>query len=72
MYRVDMKNLLRVEVLPNPLEPDYRPTPLVRFGCQNRRGNTPRRSTDNHLERITRPRQQLSQRQQHADLVRGA
>jgi hypothetical protein len=57
MYRIDVKDLLRAKVGPDPLETIDCPAPLVSFSCQYAGGNRTRGRPNNHLEWIAGARQ---------------
>src|SRR5581483_2430882 len=69
VHRIDMKNLVGMEVCPDALQTQNGTTPLMSLRGQYGRGDAARGGPDDHLKRIASPRQQLSQRKQHANLV---
>ena len=69
---VDVKHLLGTEVGPDALEARDRASPAMRLGGEHAGRDRAGGGADDDLERITRARQQLGEREQHAHLVRRA
>jgi hypothetical protein len=56
VHGVDMKDLLRTEVGPHPLQSLDGTAPLMSFRCEYGGGHSPCRSAYDDLERVTRAR----------------